>query len=567
MKETMNEKDKKIFSRNKVVILSLTTVLVLLIFRLYAIQVIDNDKYLSLKEKQIKSIMDNTFHRGSIYASEGEILAISKKVSSVYVDPTLLENKENTAIKLASILSLSYSDVLAHIVGQNSGDNGSKPTKFIWIKRRISDEEAEKIKSLNIDGVRLKTEFKRMYPYNTLASHIIGFVDIDGKGLGGIEYFLNKLLAPNEILSDVIIDGRRNIISGNDTNENFFNIYLTINLALQQIVDEEIDIAQKKWHAKSISCVATNPVTGEVLAMSNIAAFDPNNPQIAPISFKKNIAITDPYEPGSSMKPFTASTALEEGICYPSMTFNCEHGTFKVGSRTIHDHKPFDILSFAEVISHSSNIGAVKIGLLVGQDKLYSYIKNFGFGEKTKIQLPGESPGRVQPANQWNLYTLTSVPIGYEITATPLQLVTAFSAIVNGGNLMKPYIISKITNTNNELIFEGKPELVRRVISKKTSDTMKEILVDVVEEGTASRAKIKGLKWGGKTGTTRKYDPLTKGYSEKKYTATFIGFAPADNPKLCIIITIDEPCGGYYGGDVSAPVVSKIINRALPLLK
>src|SRR3972149_2503624 len=388
----MEQRAKKVVT----VIIVLFTVLSI---RLFYIQIINHSKYVSIRNEQAISRDGVTKPRSTIYARTGEAVAISKDVYSVYAVPENIKDAETTAGSLSNLLNLKYDDVLSDLRKVHRDKDGTtKFAKFVWIKRKVNDYEAGIIKNAKIDGIGLTKEPKRFYPYNKNMSSLIGVVGIDEDGLEGIERIADKHLSNSHNSLDsqnVSIDGHRrrmpylSILDGDsDTADNINgDVYLTINMTVQQIVEEELDIAFNKWHPKSISCVAMNPFTGEIIAMSNRPNFDPNNVNASPVSNRRNIVITDPYEPGSAMKPFIASAAIEEGICTPDRVFNCENGSFKVGRRTIHDHHPYGSLSFRDVIAKSSNVGAVKIGLMVGDERMYKYLSAFGFGSKTGIDL------------------------------------------------------------------------------------------------------------------------------------------------------------------------------------
>jgi cell division protein FtsI (penicillin-binding protein 3) len=340
---------------------------------------------------------------------------------------------------------------------------------------------------------------------------------------------------------------------------------LTISLLLQGIVEEALDEACNEHRPKWAVAVVMNPRTGEILAIANRPTFDPNHAGDARADARLNRAVTFPYEPGSTLKPFTCAYALDLGVVKPDTMIDCENGLWHHGPRTLHDHHPYAKITLADVIKFSSNIGAAKVGaLMLGQKRLYECMKRWGFGERTGVDMPAEDPGLLFPLSRWTIYSETSVPMGHEISITPLQLCAAMSAIANGGTLYKPYVVRRIASTDGTVMVDNGPEAVRRVIGQKAAKEIVQILEGVVLDGTGKKAAVPGVRVAGKTGTSQKIDPRTHQYTHEKYIASFVGFAPVEDPKLCIAVVLDEPQGGsYYGGAVAAPVVGKILQRGL----
>lgn len=537
--------------------------LALLLARLFKIQLCEHARYKKLRDAHSISFQYTSPLRGSIFSSDNRTLAVSIPCTSVYAVPELIHDKAHLASILSKRLGLRYNDLLKRL----SKRRGSQPAKFSWIKRKVSHHELSLLKDLDVEGIRLIKEFRRYYPHGKIAAHILGFTGIDEQGLEGIEARMEEFLRIPRIDAPVRVDGRRRIISASLFERSFeevgTDLYLTIDLRIQYILEQELESAYRRWKATSAVGIVIDPQTGQILGLANRPTFDPNFYQHAPAPWRRNLALTDPYEPGSAMKPFIAAAALQEGIFHPEQPIFCENGSFRIGPRTIRDYRPFSRLAFSQVISKSSNIGAVKIGLRLGAKRVHRYLYSFGFGRKTGIGLP-ESPGRLT-SSPWDMYTLTSVPMGYELLVTPLQLLVGFCSLINGGKLIRPYIISKVIDHQGKVRFRGSPRVIRYPIDTLTSRIIKRILLEVVQSGTARRAKIPGIRFGGKTGTTKKYDPIVRRYVNR-YTSTFIGFAPYEDPRVCVIVVVDEPMGSYYAGIVSAPVVANIIRRSLKFI-
>jgi len=355
-------------------------------------------------------------------------------------------------------------------------------------------------------------------------------------------------------------DGNFWEIKGND-------VVLTIDEGLQYIVEKHLDEAMSKWQASSATAIMMDPFTGEILAMANRPTYDPNNlNSVKNMANVRNRAITDLYEPGSTFKIVTASGALEEKIVKLSSKFDCSQGYIDVGGKRVKDAHRHGVLTFEEVIQKSSNVGTIKIAMMLGKDRLYKYIKKFGFGEKTGIDLPGEVSGYVRPPERWSGTSLGAIPIGQEVAVTALQILRAYSAVANGGFLVNPYIVSEVRAPDGKILFKAVIKR-NRVISEETSEIMKNILKKVTEEGgTATQARLEGNAVAGKTGTAQKYDPKTGRYSKDKFVGSFVGFIPVQNPRIALIVVIHDPKGAHYGGVVAAPVFKAISDEALAYL-
>ncbi len=493
--------------------------------------------------------------RGIIMDKRGRELAINLETESIYGDPAEISYPDKVAAVLAKAINQKPSYIYARL---------KENKRFVWIERKLSIEDARKVKELKIEGIGTISETKRFYPKGWLASHIIGFVDSDGNGLEGIERKYNNQLTTRSEKVSVARDAKGNLLSnGQDKEVRGSNIVLTIDEGLQYILEKNLEEAVLHWKAAAATAIMMDPYSGEILAMANRPTFDPNNPSVVSASQRRNRAITDCYEPGSTFKIIAGVAAIEEGIVNPEMKFDCSAGYIEVGGKKIKDAHRHGVLTFKEVIQKSSNVGTIKVALKLGKEKLYDYIRRFGFAEKTGIDLIGEVSGWVKTPDKWSGMSIGAISIGQEIAVTPLQVVRAYAAIANGGFLVKPYIVSEIMSPNGDIVYKASSEK-RRIISEKTVSIFSEILKTVTEEGgTATQAAIDGNMVAGKTGTAQLIDPMTKRYSKEKYVSSFVGFVPADKPKMVMIVVIHEPKGAIYGGVVAAPVFKKIADEAL----
>ncbi len=529
------------------------------------LQLGEHDKYLELARMQQCKKIELPARRGSILDRNGITLAESLQVGSVYADPAEIEDPSHVANQLGKILKLSPSRI---------GKLLNKGNRFVWIKRKIGDEELGLVAKSSLKGVYIKHEYHRFYPHDHLGSHILGFANIDEKGLEGIELSFDEVLSGETGYKLIVRDAlQRQIITpdaevqlprhGND-------VVLTIDANIQRITEEELEIAWEKWKPSSATALVMDPMTGEVLAMANYPAFNPNHFKKYPPGARRNLAITDCYEPGSLMKPLVISGVFEQGVARPDDVFFCENGSGNIEGRKLRDTHRYGNLTVSEIIIHSSNIGMAKIGMLMGNEKMYRYLKQFNFGERTGIELPGEIGGIFRPVKQWSKkYSLISVSIGHEIAVTPLQFITAFCSIPNGGLLLSPKIVKSIIKNNNQARDDFPcPQPVRRVMNANVArNVMNPILMRVVAEGTGKNANLLEYDVAGKTGTSQKIEGEGGRYSHEKYVGSFIAYAPAERPRLCVLVMINEPQKGeYYGGIVAAPVVGEIIRRSLVYL-
>ena len=540
----------------------LSVCFVMIVGRMFQLQVLKKEQLYKLAAQQHHVQIPLVPKRGTVYDSKGNELAVSIEVDSVYADARKVVDVEKTANELASILQIDREELKQRLKSHRS---------FEWIQRKISSKEVEQIKALQLPGLSFLKENRRFYPNSQLAAHLIGFVGLDSKGLEGIEYQYDALLnGENHVWTTARDALGREIAMGKvpfEKEDHYRNIVLTIDKSIQHITETELGRGVEKWGAKGGMAIAMDPLTGKILAMASYPTFNPN--QFIQYRSKnwRNRAISDVFEPGSLFKAFLAAAALEEKLVRPSDSFFCENGSYTVYDRTIHDHSKHGWLTFQQIIKFSSNIGASKVGEKMGRERFYRYISAFGFGEKTRISLPGEGKGIVHHPRYWPPVALDTISFGQGISVTGIQLVTALSAIANGGFLMKPYVVEKITDEKGEVVQSFQPEIVRKVISEETAKKVTALLKTTTEKGgTGEGAVPAGYEVAGKTGTAQKVDSLLGGYSEDRYTSGFMGFAPAEEPKLVLLVVIDEPQGNNYGGVVAAPIFKAIMEKVLSYL-
>ena len=524
--------------------------------RLVDLMVVHHKRFYDSAQKQHIKVEDIQVRRGIIVDRRGRELALNLDLDSIYADPKHLDRDGNDVKRLASAIAREPKAVLAKIP-----DKG----RFKWVERKLDPETAEKIRALKIEGLGFLPEAKRFYPKADLASHILGFVGMDNQALEGIELKFDKYLKTSGGKITVERDaGGRTLSPGVNTEVKGNNIVLTIDEVLQRIVEKELDKAMAHWKAAAASVIMMDPLTGEILALANRPAYDPNRGGSAAASAKRDRAITDLYEPGSTFKIVVGIAALEEKILKTNTLFDVSRGSIEVGGKNIHDAHKHGVLTFKEVIQKSSNVGSIMIGMKLGKDRVYKYAKLLGIGEKTGIDLPGEVTGWIPRPERWSSTSIGAIPIGQEVAVTPLQMLRAYSAIANGGFLVSPHVVSEIISPRGEVVASFKNKDMDRIISAKTAETFKDILKSVVEEGgTGTSASVDGNAVAGKTGTAQIIDPRTKRYSKEKYVSSFVGFVPADSPRIAMIVVVYEPKGQIYGGAVAAPVFRDIAGQAL----
>ena len=498
--------------------------------------------------------------RGVIYDRNRSEMAVSINVTSIAAYPGQVENPKSTARALARALDMDARRLQRKLAAKKS---------FVWIKRQSTAKETSAVKDLDISGIEFVTEYNRFYPHTTQAAQALGFSGIDGAGLEGIEFFYNQQLKGADINFTVFKDALGNGFRAGPVrtaNTGGNNLVLTIDSTIQYIAESALKETVDKYSALSGLALVMHPSTGALLAIAHYPLFNPNSYADFDKSVWRNRALTDTFEPGSTMKIFNAAAALEYGKITPNEIFYCENGSYKIGKNVVHDIHKYGWLSLQQIVKFSSNIGAVKIAEKMGAKNLHRSFRDFGFGQKTGIDFPGETPGSLSHYSTWSKIDIGAISFGHGISVSALQLVTALSAIANGGNLMKPYLVREIVDQDGKLIQAFKPQTLRRAVSPRTATIVKNILKTVMTEGgTGVNAALDGYSACGKTGTARKLDENGK-YLKTKHTASFIGFAPADSPEVAIVVIIDEPQGQYYGGVVAAPVFRQIAQQTLNYL-
>ena len=528
--------------------------------KLLMIQFFRSDHLSALAEKQQNYYVPLEPIRGTIYDRQLRPLAVNITAYSVYANPRRMKviEKDNAARQLGAILNVNSSEIREKL---------NRDKYFVWIMRKVPFELTERIRHAKIKGVGLLKDSKRYYPNQSLASHVIGFAGMDNKGLEGLELMFDKYLKGEAGYSQILRDAKQRellIEKGFLPPKDGFNLVLTIDETIQYIAERALDKAFPKSNAIAATVVVMDPKTGEVLALVNRPTYDLTKVDSSPIENRINRAISLVYEPGSIFKIVAAAAALEENIFQESDKIFCENGSYRVGGHILHDHHGSGWLTFSSVIEQSSNIGTTKIAQKMGPATWYRYAKLFRFGDKTGIDLLGEVDGWVKKPSQWSKTSICALPIGQEVTATPLQLVAALSAIANDGIYMKPHIVKYVKDNNDELIEAVESRAVSRVLSVPTAHRLQAILKGVVDRGTAKKAQIEGITVAGKTGTAQKV--VNGRYSKNRFFASFMGFAPVDEPRLSIIVMFDDPRPDHFGGTVAAPVFREIVVDSLKYL-
>jgi cell division protein FtsI (penicillin-binding protein 3) len=541
---------------------------VAVVVKLFYLQIIKHDEFAELAESQQTRLVEIPAHRGTIYDRNGHVLAISIPVETVVVNPMQLPNIEVAAALLADILKLDQREMLANLQAKAAEKRG-----YYKVATNISQDQLKSLKSLKLGWIQFESSSVRVYPHDNLAAHILGGVDFEQHGNAGIEQGLEDELAGRPGYASMITDVQHRgfqssvevePIPGND-------VRLTIDYRIQYELEKQLGDAIEKCKCWSGRGLVMDPNTGEILAMASYPTYNPND-RAAEISARQNLAVQSAIEPGSVFKVFTIASAIEEHTVKPTTGFHCGNGRLNLFGRVIHDsnHHGYGYLSVEDILAKSSNIGAIHVGLTLGDKRLHDYIKRFGFGSRTGLPLPGESTGRVIRLNKWTKSSIGSVAMGHEVMTTTTQLGRAASVIANGGTLLAPKLVSSITTPGTNGVhlrratYEDQPEeQPKTIISPETVVTMRKMMEHVVLEGTGKPAKIPGYSAGGKTGSAQIYDPKTKQYLHK-YHASFMGFTPVNNPRLVTVITING--SSLYGGVVAAPVFKDVTASALRIL-
>jgi cell division protein FtsI (penicillin-binding protein 3) len=497
--------------------------------------------------------------RGLILDRQGKELARSIDVDSFYADPREVEDVDAASNALARVLGVDPAGLSTKLKEGKAARRG-----FVWLARRVEDEQARAVKALKIKGVYSQEEQRRRYPNGPLAAHVLGFVGLDAKGLAGVEQVYDASLTgePGKLVLDADAK-RRPFESEGLSARDGQTLVLTIDQTVQYIVERELAKALEQTQAKSAAAIVLEPHTGEVLALANAPSFDPNDAGGATPEQRRNDALQNIYEPGSTFKVVAFTGALEEKLITPETRIDCP-GSISLPGRVVHDHATGS-LTATEALAKSSNVAAIKLGMKLGNDRLYEYIRRLGFGERTGVELPGETAGLIRPVSKWQPGSIGSVPIGHEVGVTPLQMAAAYAAVANDGVRVAPHLVGEVRDAEGRTVRRAEPES-HRVVSAETAQKLRRMMEEVTLKGTAKKAQLDGYTAAGKTGTAQKVDPKTHAYSQTKYVASFVGFAPLENPAVVIIVVIDEAVGLHQGGQVAAPVFAEIANQVLPYL-
>lgn len=538
-----------------------------LISRSFQLQILSSKKLRTLAQKQHTQTLTLQPERGVIFDRNGEKMAATIMADSVCADPSKIDNPGEVADPLAAILQMDKAVLQKKLSGTKN---------FCWIARRIAPEQANLVQDLGIDGIFIIKEPKRFYPSGELAGHLIGFVGMDANGLEGLELRYDRFLKgeAQKLIWTRDAKGKRlypRVEKPETVQKGYYNLILTIDNRIQHLVESHLKAAVRDKGAKGGFAIVMDPRTGEILALANEMGFDPNRFPAVHAAIGKNKAITDCFDPGSTFKPFLAAAAIEEGVVKETDRFHCENGRYAVADRVFHEaqHKRYGLLSLHDILKYSSNIGSIKIFERLGKEKFYQYIRKFGFGEKTGIDLPGEVSGLLRPVEKWTRVDASNIAFGQGISVTAIQLVTALSSIANQGVLMKPFIVRGLMDQQGNLVQAYHPTVVRRVLSPETAKRLTAILTDVVgmEDGTGKRASIVNVAVAGKTGTSQKFDFARRVYSTERVRTSFMGFFPAENPQIAILVSLDEPQRDRWGGVAAAPVFKNIGEQLLTCYK
>ncbi len=523
--------------------------------RLYSLQGPKHQELLQRAEAQFERTIEITPRRGDIYDRDRNPIAVSVRVDSIYAVPTEIRNPKLAARRMGSILKIR-SEELAQRLGSTK--------HFTWVKRKVTVTEAKRVKALQLKGVYTQQEMKRFYPKGDFASHVLGYVGTDGKGLAGLEYKMNRLMEgePRRVLLGR--DGFRNTLHSQErAGRPGGGVILSLDETIQYIAERALEKVVRRYRAAGGTLIVQDPYTGEILALAGRPSFNPNRFLKYPQGHWVDRAVAWAYEPGSTLKIVTMAAGLEEELITPRAVIDCENGSIVLAGRRFRDHKPHELLTATQVLAFSSNVGTIKLASRVGERRFYDYIKRFGFGRPTRIGLPGESRGLLRPPEEWSGISLASLSLGQEIGVTPMQLIAAYSAVANGGLLVRPRIVRGLLSGERTDLVPLVPG--RRILSAATVRQLKQMLTAVVVAGTGFRARLDGYSAAGKTGTGQKIDETGR-YSRTDYVVSFAGFAPVDRPRVTVLVVVDSPQGKTYGAEVAAPVFKSATEQILAYL-
>jgi cell division protein FtsI/penicillin-binding protein 2 len=527
--------------------------MVVVVGRLSFLQLFSYSEYLAKAQRQQQRIFEISPMRGTIYDRKGRELAVSLPMDSVFGDPAEITDVEMVSRLLSRVLDAPAEDLEERI------REAKTPVR---LARKLSPETVQRITDMNLKGVFFQKENRRVYPQRELAASVLGYVDVDEKGIGGIEYALDKQIRGRPGKMMVMADGRRRRYDRTESAADpGASVTLTIDETIQYIAEKELGRAIAETHAKAGTVVVQDPNSGELLAVANWPVFDPNDAGRFPAEVRIDRAVASAYEPGSTFKVITLTAAIGHGVASPDELVDCQMGQIMVAGRVIHDWKKFGVLSVREILEHSSDVGTIKVALQLGGPRFYETIRAFGIGQPTGIELPGENRGLMRPLENWSASSIGSLAMGQEVSVTPIQIVSAISAVANGGTLFRPHIVREIDG--------GEPGVLRpssapqQATDARTAATVREMMEGVVLEGTGKPARLDGYTAAGKSGTAQKIDPNTGRYSATQYNSSFVGFAPVNDPVISILVVLDSPVGPHHGGEVGGPVFKRIAEQVL----
>ncbi|NKB67763.1 MAG: PASTA domain-containing protein [Candidatus Latescibacteria bacterium] len=560
-KQNIAQEGQRPVGRLRGVILGVILIWTVLVGRLVQVQGIDHAEYDARAWAQYERRIELTARRGQILDRSGRLMALDRSALSYYAHPAQVDQPRAVAAHFAA----------AGVDGQQALYGllqSGKP--FVYMGRRLGDEQQKYLAGKSFTGVFSEREITRLYPYGSLAGQLLGHTNIDHEGREGVELAYEDLLRQRHGSALSLVDGRGRSVPGQgqerETPQDGQNIVLTLDAVYQGILEEELQRAVDESGAERATGLITDPRTGDILALAHVPLYDPNKPGKVPAAWRLNRAVSSPFEPGSTFKLVTAAAVLEEGLISPSDSLFCENGLFRLeGGAPIRDTHPSGMLSMAQVMEESSNIGTAKMARLLERHRYYQYIRNFGFGTRSGIGLPAESAGQLSPSNKWSKRSQETIAMGQEISATALQMAMAYGAIANGGVLMAPRLVQAVTGDQGQIVEETQPQAVRRLVSPATAATLTEILTGVVDRGTGKMARIEGVAVAGKTGTAQQAAADGSGYDPKKLVVSFIGFLPAGAPELVCLIAVDYPKRKRWGGQLAAPTFKRVVERVLHL--
>jgi cell division protein FtsI (penicillin-binding protein 3) len=533
------------------------------VLRAHELQVRDAPRLREMAEDQYNKQVNLPPKRGTIRDRNGGELAITVDVDSLYANPRKVRASGGdpglVAARIAALLGVDAPKLQERLASDRY---------FVWIKRRLSPKESAAVAGLKIAGVEVTKEPRRFYPGRELGAHVLGFANVDGKGIEGIELSLDERLRGANRPVDAIRDRRGKIVFSelllDDRASQGDDVVLTLDRTLQRSAERELELTVRTFEARGGSIVVMDPTTGDVLAMANFPTFNPNDPSSLGPTHHRNRAVTDRFEPGSTIKPITIAGALAAGTTYPGQRIACEDGLWQLGEERIRDTHKWLELTPTEILGYSSNIGTAKIALAMGRERLYRTLRDFGFGAKTEVGLPGETGGILRHYKRWYELDAATISFGQGMSTTSLQLATAFGALANRGQLMQPRIIRRFEGPHGEEIESVQPRAQRQVVSPRTARLVTDMLTTVTAEGgTGVEAALEGYLVAGKTGTAQKADHVRGGYAEGKWTSSFVGYAPAEKPRLVVSVMIDEPLIAHNGGTVAGPTFRRVMEAAL----